>query len=289
MRARTPHPLVRAHEVRLGVSIPEPVGLAGRSLEWALARCLDLGMGVVDVTLDTLEVVLGAPVPTAPLEPPPADGLAFGLLELEEDVLRDSYELAKRTFDVQVRAWRATVPLAPLADLRQVWQTAGVSIEVVTVPDLVLWSDDEVDYACRAARATGARALTTHASLAGPRRLGPLASRQDLQLSFSNDRTTGAAELARILQDDDSITVAVDIDAWTTGDHGSPVPFLKDYAPRISYVRLKNVDNTHIGDVLRLMRDNAWTFPAILAIDATGEAWLSAVEQAIDHCNAVLE
>ena len=274
--------------MRLGLSIPGTVGPAGRSLESTLARCLDLGIVVVEVAIDTLEIELEAPVPTVPIEPPPADGLAFGLLELEEDVLRDSYELAKQTFDAQVQAWRTTVALAPLADLRRVWHEADVSIEIVRVPHLVLWSDDEVDYACRVARAVGARTLTTCASLAGPRRLVALADRHDLQLSFTNDETTSAAELGRILQHDDSITVGVDIDAWTTGGLGSPVPFLKEHGPRISHVRVKNVDKTLLVEVLRLIRDNAWTLPVMLAIDQTGDAWLSAARDALDDCDAAL-
>lgn len=288
MGAPAPHPVGRTHDVRLGVAIPEATGPDGRSLEWVLARCLDLGIVVVEVTLDTLEAALGAPVPTAPLEPPPADGLSFGLLEVEEDVLRDSYELAKQTFDVQLRAWRASVALAPLTDLHRTWQAAGVSIEIVRVPDLILWSDDEVDYACRATRAVSARTLATRASLAGPRRLAPLARRHDVQLSFASDQTTGAAELDRILQHDDSVAVAIDIARWTIGGHGSPVPFLMDHARRVSHVRLKNGDATRLAEILRPMRDNAWRFPAMLAVDATGDDWLSAVEEAIEDFEAAL-
>lgn len=294
MTAPAQSSVVRAHEVRLGISIPGAGGPASRSLDWMLARCLDLGISVVEVTLDTLEAVLGAPVPTAPLEPPPADGLALGLLELEEDVLRDSYERAKQTFDAQVRAWRASVALAPLAALHRTWQNAGVSIAIVRVPDLVLWSDDEVDYACRATHAVGARTLTTRASLAGPRRLAPLASRHNVQLSFTNDQTTGAAELGRILQHDDSIAVAIDIADWTTGGHGSLLPFLQDHAPRVSHVRLSDVErsDTIASDALRAMRDNAWPFPAIVAIDRPGpgeeDDWFAAVTEAVDACRARL-
>jgi sugar phosphate isomerase/epimerase len=252
--------------VRLGVAIPATVGQAGQSLEWTLARCVDMGIVVVELSGDTLDSILGVPVATVPLEPPPADGLALGLLELEEDVLRDSYELARHSFDAQIRAWRATVSLAPLADLQRTWRNAGVSIDVVSVPDLGLWSDDEVDYACRAARAAGARVLATRASLAGPRRVAPFAHRHDVLLSFVGE-TTGAADLDRILEHDDRIAVALDLDAWTIGGHGSPLPFLRERAPRVSHVRWRAGSNTHMAELLRAMRANDWDFPAMIVVD----------------------
>jgi hypothetical protein len=288
MGATAADPIVPTYAVRLGVSIPGSVGPDSRSLEWTLAGCRALGIVVVDVAIDALERVLGAPVPTVPLEPPTPDALAFGLLELEEDVLRDSYELAKRTFDAQMQAWRSTVSLAPLDDLHRAWRDAGISLEIVQVPDLVLWSDEEVDYACRVTRAVGARTLTTRASLAGPRRLAPAARRHNLRLSFMNDHTTGTADLGRIAQHDASLAVAIDVAAWISGGLGSLELFLKDHASRISHVRLKNEEKALVAEVLRLMRDHTWTFPAILAIEGTGDAWLSAVSDILDDCRATL-
>lgn len=251
------------HDVRLGVAIPATVG---HSLEWAIARCADMGVAIVELSGETLDSILGVPVPTVPLEPPPADGLALGLLELEEDVLRDSYELARQSFDAQVRSWRATVSLAPLADLRRSCQNAGVTIDVVSIPDLNLWSDKEVDYACRATRAAGARVLATRAS-PGPRHLVPFAHRHDVLLSFVGETTTGASDLSRILEHDRRIDVSLDLHAWTSGGRGSPLPFLHEHAPRVSHVRLRDANNTQMAELLGAMRVNGWDFPVIIAVD----------------------
>jgi sugar phosphate isomerase/epimerase len=302
MAAHTGDGVVRADDVRLGISIPGTVGLAGRSLDWALALCVDMGIAVVELSGNTLDSILGVPVPTVPLEPPPADGVEFGLLELEEDVLRDSYELAKQTFDAQLRAWRTTASLSPLERLRRSCQNAGISIDVASVPDLVRWSDDEVDYACRAARAVGARVLATRASLAGPRRLAPVARRHGVGLSFTGDAPTGADELGRILEFDDHIAVSVDLGTWTAAGQGSLLAFLDQHAPRVSHVRLRHLprDGTAITsgsgdapvrDVLRAMRDHSWGFPAIIVVDPMpdDDDWHADVTQALAYCRTSLE
>lgn len=255
--------LGRDHDARLGVSIPGSVGSVGPSLERVLARCVETGFTTAEFHIQTLEVVLGAPVPTVPLEPPPADGLAVGLLELEEDVLRDSYDLARRTFDGQVRSWRTTASFAPVVELGRKWRSAGVSIDIVRAPDLILWSAEEVAYTFRAARALGARVVTTRAALAVPRRLAPFARETGLVLSLEADSTTGASDLGRLLDEDDQIAVAIDFDTWTTGGHGSPLPFMRDRARHISHVRLPAHDPTgdaHVRDLFDAVRENQWTF-----------------------------
>lgn len=252
--------LRRDRDVRLGLSIPTSIGA---ELDRALARCVEMGATTAEVHIKTLERVLGAPVPTVPLEPPPADGLAFGLLELEEDVLRDSYDLAKGTFDTQMRAWRSTVSLAQLLDLRQAWRSAGVSFTIVRIPDLVSWSDDETGYAFRLAEALGARVVATRASLSGPRRLSPLARRHGISLSFEGHSTAGASDLGRLLDEDDQIAVAIDFDTWTTEGFGSPLPFLREHGPRVSHVRLPAHDpmnDAHVCELLDAVHENQWTF-----------------------------
>jgi hypothetical protein len=279
-----------ARAVRLGVAIPRHTGPVDTHVERTGRLCAGLGISLVEVPVETLEAVLNAPVPTTPLEPPPADGLTFGLLELEEEVLRDSYELARQTFDARLRAWRVTASMSPLERHRRVWETVGIAVDVVSAPDLVRWSDDEVDYACRAARAVGARVLATRASLAGPRRLTPFARRHDVVLSFIGDREPGPAGLERLLAHDGEITVAIDIGAWTAGGHGSPVPFILEHLRRISHVRLGATDHAHSSDTLQAMRDHGCPFPAIVGVDASpaDDHWHAEVSQALARYRAGL-
>jgi hypothetical protein len=279
----------RARGARLGIAIPRPVGPAGPSLERTLGTCVAMGIAIVELSFDAIDTVLGAPVPTVPLEPPSTDGVTLGLLELEEDVLRDSYELAKQTFDAQLRAWRTSASLTPLGRFRLAWQSAGVSIDVVSIPDLALWTDDEVDHACRAARAAGARVVATRASFAGAPRLAVPARRHDLLLSFIGDSTTGAAELDRLLARDDRVAVGIDVGAWTSGGHGSPVPFIIEHARRISHVRLGATGDAHMREVLRAMRDHNWAFPAMVVVDpAPGGYWDAEVARVLADCRVSL-
>lgn len=209
----------------IGIAIDElPVG------------CAPDGIGFVEVSAGPLERSIGAPVPTVPLEPPPADGIEFGLLELEEEVLRDSYELARATHDAQLREWRRATSLAPAGALRRAWEHAGLPIRFVAWDGLDRLSDVEVDYACRLAAAVGAdavvaampaRAAARHAT--GPYRV-PIAIR--------NTPVLGPVDFDLLLARGPALAAAFDLTAWLDGRHGSPVPWIEEHAARVVQLRV---------------------------------------------------
>ena len=289
-----------AQAVRLGIAIPRLDQPGAGNLDRTLARCIRLGISVVDISMDAIEAALGAPAPTVPLEPPPADGVSFGLLELEEDVLRDSYDLAKQTFDAQLRTWRQSTSLAPLAALARSWQAGGVSIDVVTVPELSLWSDEEVDYACRVARAVGTPVICTPLSIAGPRRLAPVARRHGVVLSFAGGPMAGVSELGRLVDTDDEVVVSVDISSWRPDGTSSLLTFLDQHAHRVSHLRLSDTRDgaavtfgsgeAPIREVLQAMRDHGWRFPALVVTEPSRDdgTWETEVADALAYCRTVL-
>src|SRR5690606_17181959 len=73
--------------VRLGLRITPDTG---RPLSAWLDDLRGQQVDAIDVDIRLLEEAIRAPQPAMPIAPPPVDGLAFGLLELEEEVLHDS-------------------------------------------------------------------------------------------------------------------------------------------------------------------------------------------------------
>jgi len=291
----------RQTAVRLGLAVPRLGHHPGTDrLDHTLNLCTRLDISVVDISMDAIETELGVPAPTVPLEPPPTDGVSFGLLELEEDVLRDAYDLARQSFDAQVRAWRLSTSVAPLAALTRPWQAAGIGIDMVTIPYLAPWTDEELDYACRVARSIGAHRLSTPLSIAAQRRLTPMARHHGILLSFVVDVRTTTSELDRLLASDEQVSLSVDVGAWTKGAHGSLLVLLEEHAARISHARLRDTrhggavtfgsGDAPIREVLQAIHTHRWSFPALIEIDPlwSQRGWNTEVAEALDYCRTVL-
>lgn len=203
----------------------------------AIARVARLGLTSVELDGRLAEAALGAPVPTVPLEPVPEDAAAFGLLDLEKEVLTDAYELARESFDAQLRAWRATVSLAPLAEFRQVTQSTGVAIDVLAMPGLAAWTPDQIDYICRVAHSLDARFIASDAH-AGLDNVTTAARRHGLQPVAVVGPTTPVPDTARLLETDVSLAVALNVEPTGGISHPQALRLIERYRERLAYVRV---------------------------------------------------
>lgn len=286
--------------VRLGLHVPSGLALS-LSAGQVRAACSALGVDLVELHATVVEAFLDAPVPTVALEPPAVDGIELGLLELEEEVLQDSYELAKHTFDTQLRQWRESVPLAPLATWRRDWDAAGIVIHAVQWDGLAGWSDDEVDYAGRVSNRIGARVLATDLPRAGIGRLAGLAEPHALKLGVLNSAATRESAFVRALKEAPGVGAALDVEQWMVDGHQSPLSFIAAHADRLTHVRL-TVRSTHAGgppfgdasplvaDLLQQQRKGGHDVPVILAVDA--ESWdgeqMQTIREALAFCRRTL-
>jgi sugar phosphate isomerase/epimerase len=137
------------------------------SLEETLQYILKAGVNAVEMR-SVLEEGLGLP------QPPPR--LAPGV------VLSDAEkaERAKATAGLKEaqRKWRLSLPMQKYADIKKMYNAAGVDIHIAKfVPST--WSDDEIDYAYNAAKALGAYGITDECSEAACKRLGKFAEKHN--------------------------------------------------------------------------------------------------------------
>ncbi len=290
--------------LQLGVSAPWSFGRDALPTADILERSVGLGFNVVELHSVVVETFLGAPRPTVPLEPPPADGIAFGLLELELEVLQDSYELARDTFERQLRQWRSSVPLAPLTELRRAFDDAGLRIELVAWDHLTLLSDDELDYVFRAVRALGARAVTTGWPTGGLRRLAAAADRHQVWLGIDAHSWSGPPALDELFGCGQFIGITPDLSEWSADNREKPLGVLTAHQARVVGVYLQDRVSpeggnvpfgegwTPIREVLRAIRDNGWDIPAVVRL----ESWIpdgldrhSALKQAVNYCRASVD
>ena len=58
-----------------------------------------------------------------------------------------------------MKTWRLALPLSKFDDVRKMFDTAGIKIHIVKFSP-ARWSDEEIDYAFKAAKALGAKGVT---------------------------------------------------------------------------------------------------------------------------------
>lgn len=287
----------------LGISVPEDLGPRGLSVEGLIARCRALDVSLIEVRGEAIETWLGAPVPIVPLEPPPSDGdgLAFGLIDLEEEVLRDAYELAKATFDEQVRAWRTSVSLAGLEGLRRQLNDADIRIAAVSWTDLAA-ADATVDHACRVAKAVGTRAIVTGFPLGGVERLARAAETHQMPIGLDSSGEVSLDQIEASLRAHAFVGAAVDIGDWIAERSATPITFLSRHASRVTHIYVRDRQRDHgpsmpfgdgdtpIGEILAAMRTGGWPFPAIVLPDyalPAGSTGLNELRKALDYCRTL--
>ncbi len=83
------------------------------------------------------------------------------------------------------REWRTSVGMDKFRELRQMYNDAGVNIDIAKLgrPE---WSDEEIDYAFNVARVLGARGITFEISMDAARRMAPFADRHNLYAIMHN-------------------------------------------------------------------------------------------------------
>ncbi|MFN8242094.1 MAG: hypothetical protein U0X39_15245 [Bacteroidales bacterium] len=73
---------------------------------------------------------------------------------------KQAFQTALAEFNQKTKEWRTTVSMDKFIELRKMYNKAGVDIHIVKFsPEN--WSDEEIDYAFRAAKAMGAKGVST--------------------------------------------------------------------------------------------------------------------------------
>lgn len=262
--------------VRLGINAPYSFRGQFTSAEETLRAMLQLGLSWVELRGPSIEGFAG--LPEAPALPPngPAGSPAAA-----------ARQAAQRQRAEQVTRWRLSQSMDRYKELRRMYETAGVNIQLVKFPDLTAnLSDDEAAYIFEVAKALGAEAITTEPPLSHTKRLGQIASKHRIMIGYHGHAAVteveafgrpGSYEQAFFYSPFNGANV--DIGHWIAGNNVSPEPFIREYAHRITNLHIKDrkknqgpntpwgEGDTPIADILRLMRDQKYTFQATIELE----------------------
>lgn len=242
------------------------------SAEEILGYMTKLGLRTIELMGDPAEAFAGAPA---------GPGFPGSFREMSEEE-RDEFRAARRAAEAEKSKWRLTATMDRFEELGRMYRDAGVHIDILKLGD-PRWSDEEIDYAFRAAEAVGARGISLEISDEAGRRMGPFASKHEMYVAMHNH--TQVAEEGFSFDVPLSYSpynmLNLDIGHYVAGLSKSPVPVIRKYHGRITHLHLKDRksaenggDNvpwgegdTPIGEVLRLLQRAGYPITAMIELE----------------------
>ena len=296
---RSPIPVSRsANGVTLGVitysyrSIPHG---ARAILDWLLYA----GLTSVELMGGAVEEYAGAPV---------YDGPAFARGAQLSDQQRNEMTAARQRHADEMKKWRTSVSMDRFRELRQMYNNAGVNIDITKLggPN---WSDEEIDYAFTVAKTLGSRGITFEIGIDSAKRMAPFAERHDMYAIMHNHGQPGQPGFSfeENLSFSKNLMLNLDVGHYwgATGSHPNKV--IEKFHDRIISLHIKDKTgpdqtpsdsnmpfgegSTPLGDILRLVRDRGWPITADIELEyqiPQGSNAVDEVKRCADYCRGLL-
>jgi sugar phosphate isomerase/epimerase len=265
--------------VQIGLNVPYSFGGRNMEADELLKKCLEAGVSGLELRSQPIETFMGAPKELV-------DGRGSDPAVMEA-----------------LTKWRTSASMDQAKAFRKKYNDAGVLIEIVKVDGIFAYSDAALDYVFNLAKAVGARAISTEIAEEGPQRLGKFADKHQLMVGYHGHEATGPEAWEKLFAYAKHNGANLDIGHFVSGNHGSPVPFLKQHHDRITHIHVKdrktnkgpNVPfgegDTPVVEVLRLIRDNKWNMQATIEFEypvPAGSDRMTEIRKSLDFCRAAL-
>jgi sugar phosphate isomerase/epimerase len=265
--------------VQIGMNVPYNFGSRNMDAALLLQNCVQLDVSALELRTQPVESYMGAPA---------------ALVDARGGDATAAADLAK---------WRLSAPMERVRAFRKLYNDAGVSINIVKVDGIFGYSDAALDYVFALAKALGARAISTEIAADGPQRLGQFADKHGMMVGYHGHEATGPEDWEKLFAYASHNGANLDLGHFVSGNHGSPVPFIKQHHDRITHVHVKdrkankgpNVPfgegDTPIVEVLKLIRDNKWNIDATIEFEypiPAGSDRMAEIKKCVEYCRAAL-
>jgi sugar phosphate isomerase/epimerase len=199
-------------------------------------------------------------------------------------------------YNSDLKAWRVSLPMSKVAEAKKLFDNAGIKVHIVKFSPS-RWSDEEIDYAFKTAKAMGAKGVTDEISEDAVKKLGPIAEKHGMFAIFHNHMQFATEGFSYDPFLAVSPAVMMNFDAGhffgSTGIH--PNTMLEKYHDRIFSVHIKDKTgpkttpaNTNqvwgqgempLADVLLLIKKNKWPISCDIELEYEVKPWSNAVKE----------
>lgn len=305
-----PNSLIKG--VQIGTITYSFRSMADQSAEATLRYVTDAGLSAIELMGDPAETFAGRP------ENPVDRRAYFGLMRkqrggdelttAEQNQLEDM-RAQMDAYNQKVAAWRQTVSMKPFKQLRKMYKKAGVKIYGFKPSAFGKNnSDAEIDYGMRAAKALGA----SHVTLEHPSddehtmRLGKLAQKHKVYVGYHGHEQQTPTFWDTALAQSPYNALNIDIGHYIAAGNDKPLDILRGKHSRIMSMHVKDRQtpangkgnlswgegDTPIVEVLQLMRDQQYKFPATVELEyqiPEGSDAVKEVAKCLEYCRKALE
>jgi sugar phosphate isomerase/epimerase len=280
--------------VQLGLNVPYSLGTGNNiAAEDLLKRVVEVGVGSLELRAQPVEHFLGSPTVRAAAEAAKAGGARPAAPTPQQKT--------------EIRAWRLAAPTSKLKELRQMYEKAGVAIDILKVDDLYAMSDEELDFFFQMARDLGARAISAELPTApgDTKRIGAFADKHKVYMAYHHHAQPAAGIYEAAFAEARYNAANVDIGHWTATQNASPLPFIAKHHDRIPHIHVKDrklgtnggentpfgQGDTQIREILQAIRDNKWNIRPIIEFEykvPEGSTRVAEIKKSLDYCRAAL-
>jgi len=160
-------------------------------IENIIKYCKEAGISSIELMSGDAEEFLGAPKnPMMGMfgPPPPPAKTAAGATPAPAQPMRrpeltDEQKATIAKYNQDVKAWRLALPVSKYEEVRKMFDAAGISIHIIKFSP-ARWSDEEIDYAFKAAKILGAKGVTEEIGMDAVKKLAPFAEKHGLYAIF---------------------------------------------------------------------------------------------------------
>jgi sugar phosphate isomerase/epimerase len=227
--------------------------------------CIQAGINSIELMGNVAEDYAG--IPSGPPRPPRGS--------IQTDDQRDALKKAAAEAAEARRKWRIAVPIRKYEDLRARFNEAGIYIHIAKFSPAT-WTDEEIDYSFKAARALGAKAVCNEIGEDACKRLAPFAEKHGMYAVFHQHTQPAEPGFSfdKFLAYSPAIMLNFDVGHYfgCTGLHPNPIIerlhdrilslHLKDFTgPKSTPANTNQVwgkGETPLADVLKLIQRQKW-------------------------------
>ena len=265
--------------------------------EDVLKYCLAAGISSIELMSNTAEQFAG--MPQVAMQRPARDA---------SEEQRAAFQKAMKENAAAQREWRLTAPMSKFEDLRKMYNKAGVKIHIAKFsPEN--WSDEEIDYSFRAARALGAKGVSTEIGDLSAGKLGTFAQKYGMKVILHQHMQPGQPgwTFEKFLEMSPVNMLNFDVGHYfgATGLH--PNGIIEKLHDRIASIHIKDKTGpkatppntnmefgkgeTPVADILLLIKKNKWPINVDIELEYNvpeGSDAQAEVKKCVDYLKNIL-
>ncbi|GAB4018091.1 sugar phosphate isomerase/epimerase family protein [Spirosoma koreense] len=297
--------------VQIGVITYSFRDMPDQSAEATLQYVLDSGVSAIELMGGPAESFVGAPKNTVDMKAvSPLMRKRFQKQELTEDEKKQlaDVDAQMKAYRAEVAKWRLSAPMAKFEQVRKMYNQAGVKIYGFK-PDAfgVQSSDAEIEYGMRAAKLLGANQVTLEhpGNDAHTLKLGKMAEKHGIRVAYHGHEQQTPTFWDTALAQSPANAINFDLGHYVAAGNPDPLVFIKQKHDRIASMHIKDRQtadhgkgnlpwgqgDTPLTQVLKLMREQKYTFPATVELEyqiPSGSNAVAEVKKCVNFCRNAL-